>query len=194
MHPTFAAILMLVPLSGCVIHSSYMSAGPASAVPEPSPNTAVVTFIRPSHFASTIVTTILDENAHFVGGSESESQFTVAVSPGHHVFVVWAENTDGLVADVLAGKHYFVEVSLTAAWLSARGHLIALTPHSPRWHDLQEWRASNTILIPNHETGEAYVESRKADAVERVQRAMEHLSQYDAVDMEKRTIRPDDGI
>ena len=67
---------------------------------------------------------------HSVGECDPATKFSVAVSPGHHVFVIWSENSDALVADLLPNKHYFVEVSPTEGWTSSRVHLIALTPRT----------------------------------------------------------------
>jgi len=189
-----AASVAAVVVAGCIAHSSYMmQAELTSAAIEPTASTAVVTFIRPSRYSTTNEPTILDESGRFVGECDASSKFSVAVAPGHHVFVVWAENSDALVADVAPGKHYFVEVSPTEGWTSARFHLIALTPRSPKWDRRPEWLARTQTLVPTG-GGDAWIESRKADALERVRRGMDHLRGYDAVDLAKRTIRPDDGI
>ena len=179
--------------TACAAHSSYMAETLTSASVAPDATTAVVTFIRPSRYAMLQVPTILDEHAHFVGECDAASKFSIAVSPGRHVFVVWAENADALVADLAPGKRYFVEVSPTEGWTSARVHLIALTPRSKKWPEREAWLAGTKTLVPSG-GGAAYVESRHEAATERVRRGFEHLRRYDAVDLEKRTIRADDGI
>ena len=181
-------------VAGCAARSSYMvEATVTSAQIQPSTETALVTFIRPSRYALLMSPAILDENAHFLGASEARSKFTVAMRPGHHVFVVWAENSDAIVADLAPGKRYFIEVSPTEGWTSARVHLIALTPHGKKWRDLDGWLERTTTLVPSA-AGETYVESRKAAARDRVRRGMEHLRGYGAVDLETRTLHADDGI
>jgi len=185
--------VVFVLLTACVGHSSYMTeATLTSARVEPDTQSAVVTFIRPSRFAVTLVPTILDENASFLGACDATSKFSVSLAPGHHVFVVWAENSDALAADLAPGKHYYVEVSGTEGWTSARFHLIALTPRSKKWHELDRWLGETTTLVPLA-AGRTYVDSRRDAAMERVRRGMEHLRSYDTVDLEKRTIRADDG-
>jgi len=187
-------LLLAVFAAGCAARSSYMvETTVTSAQIQPSAEMAVVTFIRPSRYALLMSPAILDENAHFLGACEARSRFSVAMRPGHHVFVVWAENADAIVADLAPGKHYFVEVSPTEGWTSARVHLIALTPHGKKWRGLAGWLRRTTTLVPSA-AGETYIESRKDAARERVRRAMEHLRDYDAVDLEKRTLHPDDGI
>lgn len=190
------ALILLVALFvvGCAAHSSYMlETTVTSAQIQPSAEMAVVTFIRPSRYALLMSPAILDENAHFLGASEARSKFTVAMRPGRHIFVVWAENSDAIVADLAPGKHYYVEVSPTEGWTSARVHLIALTPRGKKWRDLDGWLRRTTTLVPSA-AGETYIESRKDAARERVRRGMEHLRDYDAVDLEKRTLHADDGI
>ena len=61
-------------VAGCPAHSSYMvEATLTSAQLEPSAETAIVTFIRPSRYATLMSPAILDENASFVGAGSRSS-------------------------------------------------------------------------------------------------------------------------
>src|SRR5262249_18473662 len=135
----------------------------------------------------------LDERGRFLGDSLPESYFAVRVPAGEHVFVAWAENTAALRASLAPGRTYYVEVaSKPGAW-SARAHLLAITPRSETWKDVRTWLAESTQLGPNEPGGQAYLQSRSEDVAERLRRANEILREYDAKELEERTIRPDDG-
>lgn len=63
----------------------------------------------------------------------AKREFAVALPAGRHVLVVWAENTEALLADLAPGRTYFVEVSMKMGFWSARAHLYGITPRSPSW-------------------------------------------------------------
>jgi hypothetical protein len=192
----FTVVLMLIALCGivgCGATSDYMM---DVAHPRPivaTPNMATVVFIRPSSYARSMKTTILDGRGTFLGDSLPKSHFAVLLPPGPHVFIAWAENTAALQATLLPGRVYFVEVAAKMGVLSARMHVLALTPRSENWAKVPEWLNETTQLVPDPAGGQAYLSSRPEDVQERIRRANEALSKYDAEELAERTLRPEDG-
>ncbi|WP_394835405.1 DUF2846 domain-containing protein [Pendulispora rubella] len=184
-------LLAMVLFVGCSAHSDYMQAGTPPA--PPTAEAATVVFIRPSGYAGGQLMTVLDANGRFLGDSLPKSYFSVKVPPGEHVFVVWGENTGALRANVVGGKTYYVEVSTKLGMMSARVHLLALTPRHENWKELPEWLKESKPLSPNEAAGQAYLAKRQEAAQERIRRAREILTEYDANELAARTILPQDG-
>lgn len=180
-------------LAGCAATSEFMKPDTIPMPPKPQSGQARIIFVRPSSFAFAIKFTILNHQGQFVGDSLPRSQFGINVPPGKHIFIVWAENTAALQADVVADRTYFVEVAPKMGAFSARCHLMAITPRHDNWVKLGEWLNNTDRLTPNHIAGQAYVTSRKDDAMERIRRGMEHLSNYTPEERNERTIYPTDG-
>jgi hypothetical protein len=187
------ALAVIVLLGGCAARSRYMQPVPATAVLQPPPGQALVVFVRPSSFARSMRFTVLTSRGQFLGDSLPSSHFAVALPPGQHVFLVWAENTGALRAELAPGRIYYVEVSAKMGFGSARAHLLAITPRHARWARLPEWLRDTRRLQPNMATGQAYLNSRSADTAERIRRAMEHLTKYTPAELAERTIVAADG-
>jgi hypothetical protein len=179
--------------TGCSASSDYMRPLERPRAIQPKPDAATIVFIRHSGMAAGIVTTILDGRGRFLGDSTSSSYFATHVPPGQHVFIAWAENTAALRADVAAGKTYYIEVSPSMGALSARMHLLAITPKSESWPKRQEWMGDSTMLEANEPAGQAYLRGRGEDVAERIRRANEAIKGYSPEDLAERTIGPADG-
>src|SRR5687767_12354043 len=93
------ALLFATVLSGCASTARYMfEVKPARQLAAP-PDAALMVFIRPSKMAFGVAGNIIDENGHFMGDAAAKGHFAVPVAPERHTFIIWAENTDALVAD-----------------------------------------------------------------------------------------------
>ncbi len=158
------------------------------------PDAALVVFLRPSGYGRGVATTILDDRGAFLGDSIGETQFAVAVPPGQHVFLSWAENTAPLQGNFLPGHVYYVEVSPRMGWWSTRIQMLALTPRSEHWSRVSEWLRETTQLVPDAAAGQAYLNGRANDVAERIRRARERLTQLDAEELADRTFLPQDGV
>jgi hypothetical protein len=187
------ALFVALGATGCAATSDYMlEVKPPRAVVA-TPGMAMVVFVRPSSWGAAIKTTILDERGAFLGDSLSASHFAVSLPPGPHVFISWAENTAALQATLAQGRIYFVEVAPRPGFLSARAHLLAITPRRETWAKLGDWLAETRQFTPDPAGGERHLQERAEDVTERVRRAQEVLRKYDAEELEARTIRPEDG-
>jgi len=155
---------------------------------------AVVVFVRPSRFAWAVSANILDEQGHFLGDSPAAGHFAVVLPPGRHMFVVWAENTDSIDAELAPGKIYFVEVAATMGWGSAQMHLFAIKPSSANFGHRDEWMRATNQWVVDGNGGQANLDQRPDDVRERLRRAQEHLQKYSAEEREQHTLRLADGI
>jgi len=184
-------LFAMVLLVGCSAHSDYMHAGTPPA--PPTADAATVVFIRPSGYGGGQRMTVLDADGRFLGDSLPKSYFTVKVTPGEHVFVVWGENTGAMRANVAGGKTYYVEVSPKLGVISSRVHLLALTPRHENWKELPDWLKESRPMAPDEAAGQAYLAKRHDAVQERVRRAREILAEYDEKELAARTILPQDG-
>jgi hypothetical protein len=158
-----------------------------------SPDKATVVFVRHSGLGGRLKTTILDETGRFLGEDWGSTYFTAQVTPGDHVFIAWAENTAALKATLAAGKTYFVEVEPRMGALSARVHLLAVSPKSPKFAQVRGWMAESQHIVTDETAGQAYLQRRAADVQERIRRAQEALTKYSAEELGERTLGADDG-
>jgi hypothetical protein len=181
-------------LVGCTATSKYMRPVTGAAPLQAPRGQALVVFVRPSSFGGAVKFTVLESDGRFLGDSLPSSHFGVAVPPGQHVFLVWAENTAALKADLVGGRVYYVEVSATLGFGSARAHLLAIHPGTEKWNKLSGWLAETKRLQPDIAAGQAYLDSRAADRADRIRRAMENLSEYDQSELAERTLGPGDGV
>lgn len=181
-------------LTGCSASSDYMREVAHPQPPTGNPQAATVVFIRPSSFASSLATTILDGRGRFLGDALPSSYFVVQMPPGEHLFISWAENTASLKANLAPGLVYYVEVAPTMGAFSARVHLRAVKPSTENWAELPEWLEESTQYEPDEAAGQAYLTSRQEDVTERIRRGNEILTEYDPEEMAERTLNPGDGL
>ena len=181
-------------LTACSASSDYMREVAHPQPPTGNPQAATVVFIRPSSFASSLATTILDGRGRFLGDALPSSYFVVQIPPGEHLFISWAENTASLKASLAPGLVYYVEVAPTIGAFSARVHLRAIKPSTENWAELPEWLQESTRYEPDEAAGQAYLQSRQEDVTERIRRGNEILTEYDTEEMAERTLAPGDGL
>jgi hypothetical protein len=195
--PLGLLLFLLLPLllgTGCTGSSKYMFE-PRLPVPNIAPpNAALVVFLRPSSYASRTVTTILDDQGVFLGDSVAETQFAVAIPPGPHLFLAWGENTAPLIADLLPGRVYYVEVSPGWGFFSPRVQLLAITPKTENWKELGSWLTECSQLVPDIAAGQAYLSARHEAVGKRIVSARERVNQLDDEERGARTLHPEDGV
>jgi len=187
-------LALTVSVAACTATSDYMVQPRVPVALVAPPNAALVVFLRPSGYGRSVATTILDDDGRFLGDSIGETQFAVALPPGKHVFLSWAENTAPLRAELLPGRVYYVEVSPRMGFWSTRVQLLALTPRSEHWEHVAEWLHDTTQLIPDGSAGQAYLNGRAEDVAERIRRAHERLTELDEEELAERTLLPQDGV
>ena len=106
--------VVLIMICGCAGSSRYMVKG--SPIENPSPDKALVYFMRPSSMGFAINFQIRD-GEHFIGLSQAKSYFAYECDPGKHLFLGFAENKIAIDADLEAGKSYFIGTNVRmGAW------------------------------------------------------------------------------
>jgi hypothetical protein len=135
--PVTLAVFLIV--LGCGGKSVYMV--PAKPVAGPSPDKALVYFMRPSGMGLAINFEIWDAD-HFVGLSQAKSYFVYECDPGKHLFIGLAENKVALKADLDAGKSYYVGTNIRTGWGTARMQFTPVTRGSELWDKVEEYKKS----------------------------------------------------
>lgn len=166
----------------------------ASVAPQPAAGDATVVFVRPSGYASTQLFRIIDDQGRFIGDSRASSWFAVHLPAGRHVFVAHADNTAPMVANLAAGRVYFVEVAAKMGVMSARVHLYRLAPGTENWPNVRQWLGETQAYEPDFASGQTSVDAKADDVQELIRRAHEHLGNYDAEMLQRVTLRENDGV
>lgn len=190
----FSFCIVALAAFGCAPSSQYMRVVESPSPLKPDGEHALVVFVRPSSYAWGVGANVLDENGRFLGDALASGWFAVALPPGHHEFTVWAENTDGLAADLAPGRTYYVEVAATMGGLSAQMHFRAIKPSRPNWSHRDEWMSKTKQYLSDFAAGQANLDKRHDDVAERLRRAREHLAKYSGDALSEHTLGPDDGV
>jgi len=178
---------------GCAGSSKYMVRDETPEPATPPEGKALIVFLRPGGYASGITFTVIDENGEFVGQTPAKGHVLHVTDPGKHRYLVWAENTAVLEAEVAAGKVYFVRVAPRMGAWTARGHLLALKPGGPDWDQVDEWLRDTTQWDVRPDLVERWKRDKAEGVPEQLERAHEMWAKYDAEEREERTLRVADG-
>lgn len=192
---TCLSLLLLVSTlgAGCTATSNYMRPLAATASPKAPDGKALVIFARPSGFARGMVFTIIDDQGNFVGDSQAYSVFGVPVDGGRHLFISWAENSAAVQVTTEPGKVYWVHVSpRIGAWI-ARAQLLVVKPGTDKWNERPEWLRDLQHLEVDRTAGQAYLDGKKEDTLDRVRRGVETFAEYNDEERAERVLKPEDG-
>jgi hypothetical protein len=136
----------------------------------------------------------MDGNGRFLGDAQVGGRFAVVLPPGEHLFVTWSESAEGLRANLLPGRTYYVEVSPRMGVWTARVDLLAVAPRLESWKNLQDWLAETELLEPDVAKGQAELASDPADVQENLKLAKQHMAELDKEQLMERTLLPEDGV
>ena len=184
--PAFLPVLTLLFLSSCAGSSTYMR--PATSQNTPTPNKALVRFMRPSGMGFAINFNVMD-GTKVIGNSVAKSQFDYLTEPGRHLFVSTAENKVFLEADLEPGKVYYIVTRVYPGAWRARVAFVAVTRGSEFWETVLQYDKELVRLEPD----EAKLRAWEAEHKEEIQALvtayeLEFKKQYDWP-----KLRPDDG-
>ncbi len=127
----FMSLLIVILLAGCAGTSPYMQEAEPINI-KPSPDKALVYFMRPSGFAFGIHFQIWDRYK-LMGLSQAKSYFAYECEPGKHLFIGIAENKRAVDADLEAGKIYYIITQVKMGGWKARMAFIPVTRDSEYW-------------------------------------------------------------
>lgn len=185
--------LLLLLLAGCAGSSKYMTRDETPDAIEPQPGKALIAFVRPSGFGYAVTFTVFDDQGNFVGQVPAKGHVLHQATPGRHRYLIWAENTAVLDAEVAAGKTYIVEVAAAMGAWAARGHLLPVKRGSEKWDKALEWVRETDEWDVDPALAQQWKAEKGPGLEKQFQRGKEMWAKYDAEEKERRTMRPDDG-
>jgi hypothetical protein len=145
-------------LSSCAGSSTYMK--PASSALAPTPDKALVRFMRPSGMGFAIDFNLFD-GARLIGNIVAKSQLDYLADPGRHVFMATAENKVFLEADLAPGKLYYVITRIYPGAWRARVAFIAVTRGSEFWDAVLQYEKELQKLEPDEAKLRTWEEQNK---------------------------------
>lgn len=191
-------LLVLAVLAGC--HSSKMVKS-STAVHEPAPGKAMVVFLRSSGLGGAIQSSVYDtgDQDTFIGIVSTGYKTAYQAEPGHHRFMVQAENADFLEADVDAGKTYYVLVSPRIGWWKARFSLLPIRndpsskQHQVNSAEFREWmeKTSWVDLTPD---AEQWYREHAAEVREKKLDYLKKWAEMAPADKAELTLHREDGV
>jgi len=177
---------------GCAATSPYMATAPHNGV-QAVEDAATVVFLRPSYYASSIKVTVIDGKGRFLGESTPESYFAVKMPAGEHTFISYVDTTAVVKANVQAGHVYFVEIAAKEGPFSPRMQLLAVTPRTAAWGQLDAWMAASASYAPDEALGQQGLSVRGNAVASQLHKAEVLLAEYTPAELAARTIGPEDG-
>jgi len=127
----------------------------------PAPGKALVYFARPQLMGAAVKVKLYADG-EFLGIMTSEGYIPWEGDPGKHEFVAAAENAGFLVAELAAGKIYYVQVAIHMGAMKARTHFEVARPGSEALEEVSG-KHDQLRLITTTADGLAWVSEEKAD-------------------------------
>jgi len=166
-----ASFLIPFLIVGCAGTSRYMAKAPP--VKGPSPNKALIYFMRPSGFGFAIHFQIWD-GYRLIGLSQAKSYFAYECDPGKHLFIGIAENKRAVEADLEAGKAYYVITQVKMGGWKARMAFIPVTQSSEFWDKVELYKKELNFIVPEEEK----IAEWKAEREAKIQRELNEIIGY----------------
>lgn len=154
-------LILFVLITGCAGSSQYMVKATPTA--GPSPEKALVYFMRPSGMAFAVNFQIWDSD-RFVGLSQAKSYFAYECDPGKHLFLGIAENRVAIEADLVAGKSYYIGTNVRMGAWKARMDFTPVTQGSELWGKVEEYKKSLNFVAAREEDRAKWEAAKKQEA------------------------------
>ncbi len=162
---------------------------------EPPEGHAAVVFVRPSPLAIAFKIALLGEDGRTLCQVSAKSKCIAYVPAGENRFTSWADMSPRTVADLEAGKTYYVKVSqemggaFTGMWV-----MEGLSPDHPEWKRLPKWLDKTKTFWPNPVGIDHQMERRGDTARERMAGGDAAWDRYDSERKARFTLSPEDGV
>ena len=160
-------------ISGCA--SSYMVKSEKTAL-SPEAGKATLVLMRPSLLGGAIQSSVYlvapdQKGQEFIGVVSSKTKIAYSVAPGHHLFMVIAENADFMDADLEADKTYYALVSPRIGIWKARFSLLPIHADKDAKYNLyssefKDWDAA-TDLVEKSATADDWYRDVKSSVDEK---------------------------
>jgi len=141
-------LIVLLTVMGCAGSSKYMVK--SAPIAGPSPDKAIVYFMRPSGLGFAINFQIWDGD-RFIGLSQAKSYFAYECDPGRHLFIGIAENKRGVEADLAVARSYYVITQVKMGGWRARMAFIPVTRGSEFWDKVEQYESDLNSIMPKQE-------------------------------------------
>ena len=164
--------LLAMTMTGCRSLGRSNAMQDLVTTPMPTPETAVVHFIRPTRFGGAIKFGIWDSDK-FVGILEGAYRMPYETAPGEHVFLAQAENWSIVKATLKPGHNYFILGRVTPGVWRARVECDPICKGDKvRQDEIDNWMARLPARTVRPEAVEAY-ESRRIRKVREILKRVE---------------------
>lgn len=148
---------------GCAGSSPYMRQ--AEQIAGPSPDKALVYFMRPSGLGFAVHFQIW-EDYQLLGLCQAKSFFAYKCAPGKHLFIGRAENKVAVEADLEAGKSYYIITQVRMGGWKARMGFIPVTRGSEFWGQVEIYKNSLNFTTTNDDVIAGW-EAKRRDEIRR---------------------------
>ena len=137
------ALLGALFLAGCVTPEPNMKLSEAISPAAPSPDKALVYFIRPNELGYPTHAAVYDGD-DFVGFVPFNTRLAYQADPGEHLFYVVSEAADFMTAELVAGRTYYAQVVPRMGAWRARFSLWAISANDLKDPQVRAWIDSAT--------------------------------------------------
>ena len=146
--------IVLLLASGCSTMSSNVAKSSVNAAPPVASQQAQIIFMRPSMLGGAIQSSVYEvknDAEEFIGIVSAKTKTACNVPPGEHLFMVVGENADFMMANVDAGKTYYVLVAPRMGVMKARFSLIPIhsdpaAKYSLAGKDFADWNKGTEFV------------------------------------------------
>jgi hypothetical protein len=143
-----SALALIALLGACA--SAHMTEVPEGQwVTKPTPDKALIYFIRPTSFGGAIQATIFDDDT-YIGTVSANTHVAYMAAPGPHMFMIVGENADFMQANLNAGKTYYARVQPRMGVWKARFSLVPQNGQSSA-EEIDHWLHSTREVRPNEQ-------------------------------------------
>ena len=163
----FALVLLATGCGASLMHDT-------TPLPPPTPDYAIVNFVRPSAYAWAVDYPLWDGET-FIGNIGPEDLLQWKAKPGDHLFIAVGENHDYTKATIEGGRSYYIQVkAYPGFWSASVGFApVHKNDSSPSSAEIQKWM---TKLGP--ESADPVVAAeRQASGLKDIQK---HIQEYNA--------------
>jgi len=186
-------------MAGCA--SVPMDIAPEQTLVEVKPDESQVVFFRDSFVGSAIGSSIYDvkgDDAQFLGVLGNGNKIAVKTEPGIHLFMVVSEAADFMNADLNGGKTYYAIVTPRMGVWKARFSMWPVnTDPTSEFNTtdgkLEKWMADPT-LVTTSDAARAWYQKNRGSIESKMREYLPVWNQKSAADMEKRALKPEDGM
>ncbi len=183
---------------GCA--SNPMLVSKDQVISKVSSDKAQVVFMRSSFVGSAINGSLYDVTSGdpvFIGIIANGTKVSYDTTPGKHLFMVVSEAADFLEADISAGKSYFGIVTPRMGFWKARFSIWPVRNDGTTKFNTETSQFKSmllkTDLVENSDKSIEWFNKHKSDIKSKLDKYLPVWKEKTPEDLEKRTLKPDDG-